>query len=75
MGLAPTEPARSLTEVTWISVLRETDTDGQASGGSDSDSGDWNFTDSEKNSKSLENGTLRPSDLERNKVVRSLALQ
>lgn len=47
-----------------ISVLRETD--GQASGGSDS--GDWIFTIREKDPKNLENGTLQPSDLERNKV-------
>lgn len=52
--------------VTCISVLRETDTDGQASGGSDS--GDWIFTIREKDPKSLENGALQPSDLERNKV-------
>ena len=51
---------------TWVSVLRETDTDGQASGGSDS--GDWIFTIREKDPKSLENGALQPSDLERNKV-------
>lgn len=47
-----------------ISVPRETD--GQASGGSDS--GDWIFTIREKDPKNLENGTLQPSDLERNKV-------
>lgn len=50
----------------WISVLRETDTDGQASGGSDSS--DWIFTIREKDPKSLENGTLQPSDFDRNKV-------
>ncbi|XP_057563369.1 serine/threonine-protein kinase 24 isoform X3 [Hippopotamus amphibius kiboko] len=44
----------------------ETDTDGQASGGSDS--GDWIFTIREKDPKSLENGALQPSDLERNKM-------
>ncbi|OWK00685.1 hypothetical protein Celaphus_00016794 [Cervus elaphus hippelaphus] len=44
----------------------ETDTDGQASGGSDS--GDWIFTIREKDPKSLENGALQPSDLERNKL-------
>lgn len=58
--LAPTH------RCTWVSVLRETDTDGQASGGSDS--GDWIFTIREKDPKSLENGALQPSDLERNKV-------
>lgn len=47
-------------------MLRETDTDGQAAGGSDS--GDWIFTIREKDPKSLENGALQPSDLERNKV-------
>lgn len=52
--------------LTGISVFRETDTDGQASGGSDS--GDWIFTIREKDPKSLENGALQPSDLERNKV-------
>ncbi|ELR55679.1 Serine/threonine-protein kinase 24, partial [Bos mutus] len=44
----------------------ETDTDGQASGGSDS--GDWIFMIREKDPKSLENGALQPSDLERNKM-------
>lgn len=44
----------------------ETDTDSQASGGSDS--GDWIFTIREKDPKSLENGALQPSDLERNKM-------
>ncbi|KAM5312794.1 serine/threonine-protein kinase 24 isoform 3-T3 [Glossophaga mutica] len=44
----------------------ETDTDGQAAGGSDS--GDWIFTIREKDPKSLENGALQPSDLERNKM-------
>ncbi|KAK1341977.1 hypothetical protein QTO34_016729 [Cnephaeus nilssonii] len=44
----------------------ETDTDGQASGGSDSS--DWIFTIREKDPKSLENGTLQPSDLDRNKM-------
>ena len=58
--LAPTH------RCTWVSVLRETDTDGQASGGSDS--GDWIFTIREKDPKSLENGALQPSDLERNKM-------
>ena len=53
-------------EFSWVSVLRETDTDGQAAGGSDS--GDWIFTIREKDPKSLENGALQPSDLERNKV-------
>lgn len=51
-------------ELGGISVPRETD--GQASGGSDS--GDWIFTIREKDPKNLENGTLQPSDLERNKV-------
>lgn len=51
-------------ELGGISVSRETD--GQASGGSDS--GDWIFTIREKDPKNLENGTLQPSDLERNKV-------
>lgn len=50
-----------------ISLQRETDTDSQASGGSDS--GDWIFTIREKDPKSLENGALQPSDLERNKVT------
>lgn len=58
---------RSLTDFTWISLQRETDTDSQASGGSDS--GDWIFTIREKDPKSLENGALQPSDLERNKVM------
>ncbi|MBW00282.1 Serine/threonine-protein kinase 24, partial [Eschrichtius robustus] len=58
--------------VTCISVLRETDTDGQASGGSDS--GDWIFTIREKDPKSLENGALQPSDLERNKAFISQVL-
>lgn len=44
----------------------DVETDGQASGGSDS--GDWIFTIREKDPKNLENGTLQPSDLERNKV-------
>ncbi|KAF6084954.1 serine/threonine kinase 24 [Phyllostomus discolor] len=44
----------------------ETDTDGQAAGGSDS--GDWIFTIREKDPKSLENGALQPSNLERNKM-------
>ncbi|XP_036312461.1 serine/threonine-protein kinase 24 isoform X1 [Pipistrellus kuhlii] len=44
----------------------ETDTDGQASGGSDSS--DWIFTIREKDPKSLENGTLQPSDFDRNKM-------
>lgn len=51
-------------ELGGISVPRETD--GQASGGSDS--GDWIFTIREKDPKNLENGTFQPSDLERNKV-------
>ena len=50
-----------------MSLQRETDTDNQASGGSDS--GDWIFTIREKDPKSLENGALQPSDLERNKVT------
>lgn len=53
--------------VRLISLRRETDTDSQASGGSDS--GDWIFTIREKDPKSLENGALQPSDLERNKVT------
>lgn len=54
-------------ELGGISIPRETD--GQASGGSDS--GDWIFTIREKDPKNLENGTLQPSDLERNKVPRA----
>ncbi|OBS59814.1 hypothetical protein A6R68_09063, partial [Neotoma lepida] len=44
----------------------DVETDGQASGGGDS--GDWIFTIREKDPKNLENGTLQPSDLERNKM-------
>ncbi|EDM02563.1 rCG37191, isoform CRA_a [Rattus norvegicus] len=44
----------------------DVETDSQASGGSDS--GDWIFTIREKDPKNLENGTLQPSDLERNKM-------
>ncbi|KAG3259945.1 STK24-containing [Ictidomys tridecemlineatus] len=44
----------------------DAETDGQASGGSDS--GDRIFTIQEKNPKNLENGALQPSDLERNKM-------
>ena len=58
---------RWLTELACISLQRETDTDSQASGGSDS--GDWIFTIREKDPKNLENGALQPSDLERNKVT------
>ncbi|XP_011890915.1 PREDICTED: serine/threonine-protein kinase 24 [Cercocebus atys] len=44
----------------------DAETDGQASGGSDS--GDWIFTIREKDPKNLENGALQPSDLDRNKM-------
>ncbi|KAI6054746.1 STK24 [Marmota monax] len=44
----------------------DAETDGQASGGSDS--GDWIFTIREKDPKNLENGALQLSDLERNKM-------
>uniref|UniRef100_A0A7N4NSW7 non-specific serine/threonine protein kinase n=1 Tax=Sarcophilus harrisii TaxID=9305 RepID=A0A7N4NSW7_SARHA len=44
----------------------DTETDGQASGGSDS--GDWIFTIREKDPKNLENGAVQPQELERNKV-------
>uniref|UniRef100_A0A5F9DPG4 Serine/threonine-protein kinase 24 n=1 Tax=Oryctolagus cuniculus TaxID=9986 RepID=A0A5F9DPG4_RABIT len=44
----------------------DAETDGQASGGSDS--GDWIFTIREKDPKSLENGALQPADLERSKM-------
>ncbi|XP_017717605.1 PREDICTED: serine/threonine-protein kinase 24 isoform X2 [Rhinopithecus bieti] len=44
----------------------DAETDGQASGGSDS--GDWIFTIREKDPKNLENGALQPSDLDRNKL-------
>lgn len=63
LGSAAPGPAR-VGERGRVSVLRETD--GQASGGSDS--GDWIFTIREKDPKNLENGTLQLSDLERNKV-------
>ncbi|XP_007670052.1 serine/threonine-protein kinase 24 [Ornithorhynchus anatinus] len=44
----------------------DTETEGQASGGSDS--GSWIFTIREKNPKNLENGTAQPQELERNEV-------
>lgn len=63
---AAVSPPKARSRSFLDSVLRETDADGQASGGSDS--GDWIFTIREKDPKSLENGALQPSDLERNKV-------
>lgn len=63
LGSSVRSPAH-IGELGGISVSRETD--GQASGGSDS--GDWIFTIREKDPKNLENGSLQPSDLERNKV-------
>lgn len=61
---APRADVRAPMGSPCVSVLRETD--GQASGGSDS--GDWIFTIREKDPKNLENGALQPSDLDRNKV-------
>lgn len=67
IGLRSAAPGLVCAGELGISIPRETDS--QASGGSDS--GDWIFTIREKDPKNLENGTLQPSDLERNKVQRA----
>uniref|UniRef100_A0A8D0FYH1 non-specific serine/threonine protein kinase n=1 Tax=Strix occidentalis caurina TaxID=311401 RepID=A0A8D0FYH1_STROC len=56
----------------WKSEQSHDDSNGQASGGSDS--GEWIFTIREKDPKNLENGAAQPLELQRNKVLKILTV-